>query len=278
MALATASQQSSQQKMHFDRDGYLVVRGMFMPAEIDEIRRSFMEQAKDGPVPNLSETVRANAPAYDRNDPLARYPRMLHPHSHPEYPVGALAMRYMLDRRIHDVLEVLFREAPLAVQSMFYFKPPGARGQDLHQDNFYLRIKPGTCCAAWLAIDDADEHNGGMIVVPGSSGLEIACPEKSDTAKFFTDHHVPVPPGLSEQPLTLKAGDVLFFNGSVIHGSYPNTSVDRFRRSLIFHYVPQSTAEMARFYKAYRFDGSRVAVPEANGGGPCGDYTPTMAH
>jgi ectoine hydroxylase-related dioxygenase (phytanoyl-CoA dioxygenase family) len=237
-----------------------------------------MRQTKDGPVPNLSEMVRSNSGTYDPNDPLARYPRMVHPHSHPEFEVGPLAMRYMLDQRIYAVLKGLFREEPMAVQSMFYFKPPGARGQDLHQDNFFLRVKPGTCCAAWIAIDDADENNGGMVVVPGSNGMEIICPEKSDTTKSFTDHHVPVPEGLEELPVILKAGDVLFFNGSVIHGSYPNSSTDRFRRSLIFHYVPESTAELSNFYKAHRFDGEHVPVAEAAGGGPCGDFAPMAAH
>src|SRR5581483_1096451 len=110
------------------------------------------------------------------------------------------------------------------------FKPPGARGQDLHQDNFYLRVRPGTCMAAWTAIDDADAGNGGMVVVPSSGDLSVQCPEKSDPTIFFTNEHVPVPAGLKETSLTLRAGDVLFFNGSVIHGSYPNKSRDRFRR------------------------------------------------
>jgi hypothetical protein len=32
---------------------------------------------------------------------------------------------------------------------MIYFKAAGARGQALHQDQYYLRVNPGTCCAAW---------------------------------------------------------------------------------------------------------------------------------
>jgi len=37
-----------------------------------------------------------------------------------------------------------------------------SRGQAFHQDNFYLRVKPGTCVAAWVAVDDADEENGSI--------------------------------------------------------------------------------------------------------------------
>ena len=57
--------------------------------------------------------------------------------------------------------------------------------------------------------------------------------------------------------VNMKAGDVMFFNGSVIHGSYPNTSRDRFRRAFICHYVPRSTAELSKWYRApMSFDGA----------------------
>jgi phytanoyl-CoA hydroxylase len=259
------------QKQQFDRDGFLALRGLFSGAEIEEIRGTFMEMAKDGPVPGLSDVPKARdgAPAAS-NDPLARYPRMMHPHKHADKAVGPLSMRYMRDARLRPVLAELFGEEPFACQSMFYFKPPGARGQDLHQDNFYLRVKPGTCMAAWIAVDDADAGNGGMMCVPMTASLDIACPEKADPALFFTTEHVEPPPGLEPQMMELKAGDVLFFNGSVIHGSTPNTSTDRFRRSLIFHYVPASTVEMSHYYEAISFDGDRQDIAVNMDGGPCG--------
>ena len=195
---------------------------------------------------------------------------MMHPHKHTDKPKRPKAKRKMRDPRLQPILADLFGEAPFACQSMFYIKPPGARGQDLHQDNFYLRVKPGTCMAAWVAIDDADEGNGGMMCVPQTSGLDIACPEHADPALFFTTEHVEPPEGLKPQHVRLKGGDVLFFNGSVIHGSTPNTSKDRFRRSLIFHYVPASTKEMSKFYDAYIFDGERQTVAANDDGGPCG--------
>jgi phytanoyl-CoA hydroxylase len=35
----------------------------------------------------------------------------------------------------------------------------------------------------------------------------------------------------------MEPGDVLFFGGLTIHGSYPNTTADRFRRGFICHFV-----------------------------------------
>lgn len=262
---------SDAQCTQFDRDGFLAVRGLFSADEVEEIRSTFMETAKDGPVPGLSDVPKARqgAPAAS-SDPLALYPRMMHPHKHADKPVGPLAMRYMRDARLRPILAELFGEEPFACQSMFYFKPPGARGQDLHQDNFYLRVKPGTCMAAWLAIDDADEGNGGMMCVPQTAALDIACPEKADPSISFTTDHVEPPSGLAPQMMRLKAGDVLFFNGSVIHGSTPNTSSHRFRRSLIFHYIPASTVEMSHWYEALSFDGVKQEIAVNMDGGPCG--------
>jgi phytanoyl-CoA hydroxylase len=255
----------------FDRDGFAVARQLFTQADVDVIRDTFMELAKNGPVEGISEFRHWQSQAYDPADPLAKFPRMMHPHRHAELSVGPVAKKYLLDARLHGILKTLFRDEPLAVQSMFYFKPPGARGQDLHQDNFYLRVKPGTCLAAWVAIDDADEENGGMVCVPNTANLDVACPEKSDATRFFTTEHVEPPPGTQPVPVNLKAGDVLFFNGSVIHGSYPNTSKTRFRRSLIFHYVPLTSQELSSGYvNPMTFDGKVIAVPPAIGGGPCG--------
>lgn len=272
MTLIAEPNDTTVSREQFDVDGFAVARQLLSPQEVAEIRDTFMELAKDGPIDGLSERKqRGGRDDYSPNDPLAKYPRMMHPHMHPEFPVGPLARRYLLDRRLYGILKSMLRDEPLAVQSMFYFKPPGARGQDLHQDNFYLRVKPGTCLAAWIAIDDADEENGGMVCVPKTNDMDIACPEKADPAKFFTTDHVEPPPGTKPVPVNLKAGDVLFFNGSVIHGSYPNTSRTRFRRSLIFHYVPLHSQELSHWYRQpMTFDGNVVAIPPTTGGGPCG--------
>jgi len=260
--------------------GYYVARGLFSKEEVENIRETFMAQNQEGPVPGLSEVVGGRG-EYTPDDPLAFYPRMMQPHFHPEYAVGPLAKRYMLDARLYPYLKAFMEDEPVAVQSMFYFKPPKARGQELHQDNYYLRVKPGTCMAAWLAIDDADFENGGMKVVPGSQDLEIVCPAQADPRTSFTTDFVAPPEGLEAVHVDLKAGDVLFFNGSIIHGSSPNISDTRFRRSLIFHYIPLGSQEVGKWYgrAMLTFAGELVDdIAEATGAGPCGTAQPMRPH
>ena len=163
-------------------------------------------------------------------------------------------------------------EDPYAVLTMHYFKQAGSRGQALHQDQFYLKVEPGTCVAAWLALEPIDEENGCMSVVPGSQNLPVLCTIQSDITQSFTDVTVPVPEDMKAEPVIMETGDVLFFNGSVIHGSGPNKSKDRFRRSLIAHYATGDALKLGSWYKAMDFDGNPITLEANPGGAKCGRW------
>lgn len=256
----------------YERQGVVHVRSLLDDGEVAEIRETFMEQVErdrsighDDHVPD--------------DDVLARYPRFVHPHRHTDLAVGRLARRWMLEPRIIERVTAMIGQA-LAAQSMFYFKPPTARGQALHQDNLFLQAHPETCIAAWIAVDDCDAANGGLQVVPGSHRYELVCPGEADSEESFTTVEIPLPEGMAAVQTEMRAGDVLFFHGSTAHGSGPNRTPDRFRRSLIFHYVPRSSTEIARFYNPLlTLDGAEVTVTEAVGGGACGEgWQPSAPH
>ena len=162
---------------------------------------------------------------------------------------------------------------------MFYFKPPGARGQALHQDQFYLLVEPGTCIAAWTAMDDCDVENGAIYVVPKTNDAPIVCPDMANKSESYTTHFVPVPKGLKPQLVPMKAGDTLFFNGSIIHGSGPNRSKTRFRRSFICHYASGDVQKISNSYRPLiRMDGSEYEVASQVSGGPCGEGWKGLLH
>lgn len=248
----------------YHRDGFVVARGLLDAAEVAEIADEAARLHRDHlELPGCFH----RAAVGQGDDPLAVWPRMMHPHRQ-----TAVFMRYLIHSRIGAALEALLGEAPIAAQSMWYWKPPGARGQALHQDNFYLKVHPGTCIAAWVAIDPANRENGGLNVVPGTHAMDLFCPEEADPTISFTREFVPVPTGLTSVPTDLASGDVLFFGGNLIHGSDPNRTTTQFRRSFICHYLGESARELSRWYRPiYRFDGTEVEIGEATGGGPCGD-------
>ena len=245
----------------WNRDGYFIARGLWTADEVAECRRHYEAIAEGPDIPGHFE------PERDSDAPLQRYPRILHPHRFDD-----LSLKMLLNERVGAVLAALLGEEPIATQSMFYFKPPGGRGQALHQDNFYLRVRPKTCIAAWTAIDPSAPENGGLYVCPGTHTMEIACPELANPDESFTTHFVRPPAGIEPVAAELAPGDVLFFNGSVVHGSRPNTTKDQWRRSFICHYAPASATQISdHYHPCLHFDGREYNHFETSPeGGPCG--------
>jgi Protein involved in biosynthesis of mitomycin antibiotics/polyketide fumonisin len=252
---------TQEHKDFYQQNGYVVVRNLFSEEEVTFYRDHYMNLRRHGRYPGDLAGVDTTS-----NDPLKRYPRMIQMHRWDE-----TSFKWLIDKRINECLTGLLGREPYAVQTMLYFKPPKARGQALHQDNFYLRAQPGTCMAAWMALDYCDEANGCMQVVPGSHDWPILCTEKADTTQSFTDVTVPLPEGTPVHPVIMNPGDVLFFNGALVHGSFPNVTEDRFRRALIGHYIQGEAQQVAKFYQpVVRMDGSLLEIDVSQGGGTCG--------
>lgn len=252
---------TNEQRLFFDEQGYLVVRGLFSPVEARAYADHYMELRSKGSYPGDSAGV-----DFGKDDPMKQYPRMIHMHRW-----DRTTLEWFLDPRIAEALNGLLDQEPIATQTMIYFKPPLARGQALHQDQFYLRVQPGTCIAAWMALDPCSEENGCLRVVPGSHRWPLLCTIKADISVSFTDVTVPIPEGTEVRSMVMQPGDVLFFNGQVVHGSGPNNSTERFRRALIGHYIAADAEKVAQFFHpALRMDGSVVELGVSEGGGTCG--------
>ena len=257
-------------KQDYDRDGFVVARGLFSSAEVAEIAAAFEAIHAAGEAERVySDRI------MDQNDPLARWPRVVHPHR-----FNPVARRYLLHPGVRDVLTGLLGVEPVAAQTMYYFKPPGARGQAMHQDNLYLLVQPGTCIGAWTAIDVCDEQNGCLMVVPGSHRGNLVCNQQGDTKESFTAGHVPVPKGMKAVPVRMQPGDTLFFHGHLIHGSGPNRHPTRFRRSFIGHYAAGTLDRISKFYlPLVKFDDATdYEVAAATGGGACGETWQGATH
>lgn len=245
----------------YSANGFALIRGLFTSDEAEYYSRHFMQMRESGPKPG-------DYPEADPSseDPLKRFPRMIHMHRWDE-----ISLKWLIEPRLNAALTSLLGEEPYAVQTMLYFKPPGARGQALHQDQFYLSAAPGTCMAAWMALDRCDEENGCMLAVPGSHLWPLLCPKKANAALSFTDVTVPLPEGVEVNPMIMDPGDVLFFHGAVVHGSLPNRTNNRFRRALIGHYITGCSTQVGGYYHpVLKMDGSAIQLGVSAGGGPCG--------
>jgi phytanoyl-CoA hydroxylase len=258
-------------KEQFDRDGYCLVDDVFSESELQEIEDFFEAYKRSG------GTAFEGGAAYEEIDPAKRQVRAMHPHRY-----SRKAMAWFTHPNVAAVLEALLGRPALGAQTMYYYKPPGAKGQGMHQDNFYLLSSPATCIAAWTAVDDAMLDNGCLHVVPGSHRGGILCPEtKTERWMGYGDSHISKFPREAKPiPVPVRRGQTMFFGGNLIHGSGPNRTPDRFRRTFIGHYVDEATETLAKFYHPIvNMAGEVVShVGEFAGGGPCGDGWQGAAH
>jgi phytanoyl-CoA hydroxylase len=248
----------------FHRDGYCVVDGLWTGEELGAIEAFFEEYKRVG------TGVFDGHSRYEEIDPKQRQLRAMHPHRH-----SAQARSWALHPKVLAVLEVLLGAEPLLAQTMYYFKPPGAKGQGMHQDDFYLLTKPHTCIAAWTAIDAATQENGCLYVAPGSQKKNIICPkeEASEWMSYGDSHIKPFPRDLRPVPVAVPRGSTMFVGGHLVHGSGPNRSADRWRRTFIGHYIDDVSEQIASFYHPVlnRHGETVDSLHIPQGGGPCGD-------
>ena len=250
----------------FRRDGFLVVRNLVSPENVTELRQH-TDDLMQGKLPEQQPLRMAERDTnQDRGvtiQNLESPPEHLSPEEKAQYWLRIhmlhrklpLHERYVLHPRVLDVLEVIIGPDVLALQSMLFLKPPGKPGQGWHQDSYYIPTHPDTLCGAWIAIDDADETNGAMWFAKGS-GNEPVYPPCPDIPYGFGDKLVsdiryvkgvsdtddsknmlaPIADKYDQVLCSAKAGDVVFFNGHVLHRSKKNFTTDRPRRSFVGHY------------------------------------------
>ncbi|RYG72647.1 phytanoyl-CoA dioxygenase family protein [bacterium] len=258
--------------LHFVEHGYCVVPNLFSLSEIQEIEDFFEEYKRTG-----GATFEGGS-TFEEIDPSQHQVRAMQPHRYSQK-----ARRWVLHPNVAEVLKALLGKPALVAQTMYYFKPPGAKGQGMHQDNFYLVAQPATCIAAWTAIDAADIENGCLYVVPGSHREEILCPSEKSKERWFNygDSHIGhFPREQKPIPVEVPRGSTLFFGGNLIHGSGPNRTIDRWRRTFIGHYIDEASEQVSRYYHpVLNMRGEVVSsVAEYQGGGPCSDGWVGGAH
>lgn len=259
-------------KREFDELGYCIIDDIYSAEELAAMETFFENYRKRDDTVFESPDGQWRKPVrIEEVDKTKQQVRVLHPHR-----LDPMVMDWYLHPNIAAALEKLFGKPALGAQTMFYYKPPGARGQGMHQDNFYLLARPASCIGTWTPIDDADEENGCLWIVPRSHQLGMQCPEGSVSERWlnYGDSHISkFPRDIKPVSVPVKRGQTLFFGGEVIHGSGPNRTKDRWRRTFIGHYVDESTDTISGFYHpVLNMKGEVVSnIAEYRGGGPCGD-------
>ncbi len=142
-----------------------------------------------------------------------------------------------MNETILDYVEDLLGPFYLWASNFFIKEPHSKSTVGWHQDAYYWPLDPHESLTVWIAMDDVDEENAAMQVIPGShkagllkhsraketdSVLTLEC----EKGQFREDSAV---------SLILKAGQISIHDDNVVHGSPANRS-NRRRAGLTARY------------------------------------------
>jgi phytanoyl-CoA hydroxylase len=203
--------------------GYVLARGVFDEREVEEMRAA---------IDRILASVAGSE--HDENHTWSseqeRGALVLKGFHNVQYHHGAFTRAVAHPRLVAVLTQLIGPNVQLHHTKMLVKPPEQGASFALHQDYPYFPHERHTVLAASVHLDDADEENGCLRVLPGSHALgplEAHGPSKTvDAAEFPFERAEPVP---------ARAGDVLLFNYLTIHGSGPNRS-SRTRRNVLFQY------------------------------------------
>ncbi len=222
---------TEEQRNRYRESGYLLVTGLFDGETAKRMIEHYMAMRAEGPKPGDS-----GGTPDEPDDPTHKYPRLINMHRW-----DRLTESWAQQANLLSIVNQLIDDSPVLRQTMLYFKPPGGRGQGLHQDQQYITTDP--LIGVWIALEESDKAVGQMIVVPGSHKFGHLPVQEADTSVSFTPVQSEIPAEASKVGVNMKPGDALFFDGKTLHGSYLNTTKARWRRSFICHYVGEHAVD-----------------------------------
>jgi hypothetical protein len=217
-----------QQLDHYRNQGYLVVRQVFSPFEIAAV---VLEAERLLERRDLIHTDNIRC----RWQPHVVTDECLFETFDPVIDIGPVCGQLARDPRILALVSDIYGEPAHLFKDKLIFKPPGAKGYDLHQDYIGWKDFPRSFITVLAAIDPADRANGCTEVFPGYHQRGYLSPEDGD-------YH-PVPAGVVDEslavPLELEPGDIALFGAFTPHRSAPNRS-NGWRRQLYLSYNADS--------------------------------------
>lgn len=211
---------TEEQKDFYWKNGYLVLRGVFGKEDLDVVRND-MDEFADGFYTNY-----LNMHYYDNLADVHRGKKMC------------------------DIADSIFKDRAIPIGcTAFFCKPnnPLENGSTWHQDNYGGRTPTGdTYINVSLAVDEADESNGALKVIPGSHKFgELP---SNPQANFSYDkegrlynsapigNDCEIPEGLPIVQLEYNAGDVLVLHSLTVHKADKNLHPTKWRRAMYYMY------------------------------------------
>jgi phytanoyl-CoA hydroxylase len=213
-----------EENKHYDEFGYVVVTDLFQKEELNG-----MNQELDG----------CEAPPQSSGE-----------HEGFTYQLAMLTDKtkhFAHDERILTLIEDIVKPGIAIFSSKLLTKLPHSPSVcHWHQDDAYYTevVNSDTRMSIWVPLQDTDEKNGCLWIVPGShkQGLQPYTIQNNGTCRKALDEEQV---DLSKaEPVPMKAGSILLFNALTWHSSKGNET-EQVRRAFIVSYQ-EATVPLGR--------------------------------
>lgn len=228
----------------WERDGYLVLRGWFGPAELARVQAAVDDEWSRRPHPDHEVDV-LTGPHAGRAIKMAEVPPQVRGEA---YKLNNLFARreeiraVALAPRLKAALAQLLGGEPLICNSLNFER--GSQ-QAYHIDTWYMPPPVEGCMVvASICLDDVGEDNGAVSYYVGShkippyrfsDGRLNENPAEMPRCREYLEAEI-ARRGLKTAEFRGKAGDVLLWHAQLLHGGTPIRDMARTRRSLVVHY------------------------------------------
>jgi phytanoyl-CoA hydroxylase len=202
----------------YRENGYLHARAVFDAAEVEEMRAALDRILAD--VEGTANDANHRWAAAEKETVLKGFHNV-------QYHDAAFLRAAAHPRMVQLLTQLIGPNVQLHHTKMLVKPPENGAPFPMHQDYPYFPHERHTVLAASVHLDDTNEANGCLRVVPGTHKLGPLEPTGASNAL-----DTPLEDGMS---MPAAAGDVLFFNYLTIHGSGVNTSAGT-RRNVLFQY------------------------------------------
>lgn len=241
------TEMTDREKFLFDLQGFLVVPGFLSQDEIDSLNVA-VDSSSDRRSEDGNSNI-ADSKTLGGTHKRGMYSGMLNwpkPHCQPfrELIVHPKAIPYL--NTIHGRGWRL-DHSPFILTSGYNTEGLVIHGStDRHFDGAqYYTYRNGRIRCGMVVLQyqlaDVFEGDGGLCVVPGSHKANFSCPQK--IREWEIDKKV-------VYNIPCKAGDLVIFSESTLHGTIPWSAKDRERRSLLIRYSPKYLHFAGGYYDA----------------------------
>jgi len=212
----------------YRRNGYITVEQIFPAEQIANLCRvadQFVEKSRQVTEHTADFDLE---PGHSAETPRLR--RLKHPET-----LAPAFDEVFRDERVIEMVAQLVGPAVRHFGGKLNMKSAGfGSAVEWHQDHAFCARTNDDVLAVGVPLDDMDQENGSLLVVPGSHLGPIHNHYQDDVfVGAVSDPEFAPEPVI---PIELKAGDISIHHGRLLHASRPNSNPNRSRRLYLGQY------------------------------------------